>query len=208
VVDQTDAVLEAWYPGSEGGRAVADLLYGEAAPTGRLSMSFPYSAGQIPVYYNQFNTGRPKDAPDAQEYYVSRYLDIPNEPLFPFGFGLSYTNFSYSDAKLSAALMTPETSLTVLVCVTNTGEIPGEEIVQLYVRDITGEVVRPLKELKAFQHVFLQPGEMKEVTFTLTEEQLRYHHTDLAYKSDAGSFAVYVGPNSRDAVEMIFNLEK
>jgi beta-glucosidase len=208
VIDQTDAVLEAWYPGSEGGTAIADLLYGHANPSGRLTMSFPYSVGQVPVYYNHFNTGRPKDAPDAQEYFVSRYLDIPNEPLFPFGFGLSYTTFAYSEAKLSAKLMTSETPLVVSVFVTNTGEIAGEDIVQLYVRDITGDVVRPLKELKAFQNILLDPGETKEVTFTLTEEQLRYHHADLQYISDAGAFEVYVGPNSRDVIVLPFELEK
>jgi beta-glucosidase len=208
VIDQTDAVLEAWYPGSEGGRAIADLLYGDANPSGRLTMSFPYSVGQVPVYYNHFNTGRPKDASDAQEYFVSRYLDIPNEPLLPFGFGLSYTTFAYSEVKLSTKHMTSEAPLFVSVLVTNTGKVAGEEIVQLYVRDITGDVVRPLKELKAFQNILLQPGETKEVTFTLTEEQLRYHHADLQYISDAGAFEAYVGPNSRDVTALTFELEK
>jgi beta-glucosidase len=208
VVDQVDAVLEAWYPGTEGGAAIADLLFGDVNPSGRLTMSFPYSVGQIPVYYNCFNTGRPKDAPDAQERYVSQYLDIPNEPLFPFGYGLSYTTFSYSEATLSANYMTPDQPIDVSVKVTNTGKVAGEEVVQLYVRDVTGEVVRPVKELKGFQKIFLQPGETKKVTFTLTEEQLRYHHSDLQFTSDAGTFVVYVGPNSRDVISLTFELVK
>jgi beta-glucosidase len=208
VVDQVDAVLEAWYPGTEGGAAIADLLFGDVNPSGRLTMSFPYSVGQIPVYYNCFNTGRPKDAPDAQERYVSQYLDIPNEPLFPFGYGLSYTTFSYSEATLSANYMTPDQPIDVSVKVTNTGKVAGEEVVQLYVRDVTGEVVRPVKELKGFQKIFLQPGETKKVTFTLTEEQLRYHHSDLQFTSDAGTFVVYVGPNSRDVIALTFELVK
>ncbi|MEC5186945.1 beta-glucosidase [Geobacillus thermodenitrificans] len=208
VVDQVDAVLEAWYPGTEGGAAIADLLFGDANPSGKLTMSFPYSVGQIPVYYNCFNTGRPKDAPDAQERYVSQYLDIPNEPLFPFGFGLSYTTFSYSEVVLSSAYMTPDQPLSISVNVTNTGKVAGEEVVQLYVRDVAGEVVRPVKELKGFQKIFLQPGETKKVTFTLTEEQLRYYHSDLQFISDAGTFVVYVGPNSRDVTAHTFKLVK
>ncbi|MBB6284752.1 glycoside hydrolase family 3 N-terminal domain-containing protein [Geobacillus subterraneus] len=208
VVDQVDAVLEAWYPGTEGGAAIADLLFGDANPSAKLTMSFPYSVGQIPVYYNCFNTGRPKDAPDAQERYVSQYLDIPNEPLFPFGFGLSYTTFSYSEAALSSDYMTPEQPIYVSVNVTNTGKMAGEEVVQLYVRDVTGEVVRPVKELKGFQKVFLQPGETKKVTFTLTEEQLRYYHSDLQFTSDAGTFVAYIGSNSRDVMALAFKLVK
>jgi beta-glucosidase len=208
VVDQVDAVLEAWYPGTEGGAAIADLLFGDANPSGKLTMSFPYSVGQIPVYYNCFNTGRPKDAPDAQERYVSQYLDIPNEPLFPFGFGLSYTTFSYSEAALSSDCMTPEQPIYVSVNVTNTGKVAGEEVVQLYVRDVAGDVVRPVKELKGFQKILLQPGETKKVTFTLTEEQLRYYHSDLQFTSDAGTFVAYVGPNSRDVTALTFKLVK
>ncbi|WP_205516956.1 beta-glucosidase BglX [Paenibacillus sp. SYP-B3998] len=208
VVDQVDAVLEAWFPGSEGGAAIADLLFGNVQPVGRLSMSFPYSVGQIPVYYNAFNTGRPKGAPDAQERYISQYLDIPNEPLFPFGFGLSYTTFAYEDAQLSAETITEEQTLTIKVRVSNTGNVPGEEVVQLYVRDMSGDVVRPLKELKAFRRVSLQPGESEEVCFSITEPQLRYYHADYKYASDAGDFIVYVGPNSRDTMELRFQLVK
>lgn len=208
VVDEVDAVLEAWYPGTEGGAAIADLLYGDVNPSGRLSISFPYSVGQVPVYYNRFNTGRPKDAPDAQERYVSQYLDIPNEPLFSFGFGLNYTTYSYSNALLSSKTLTEDQSIIASVDVTNTGERAGEEVVQLYIRDLAGEVVRPLKELKGFKKLHLEPGETKTVTFTITEEQLRYHHTDLQFTSDAGQFIAYIGANSQDVTALEFALIK
>ncbi|WP_064094060.1 glycoside hydrolase family 3 N-terminal domain-containing protein [Rossellomorea aquimaris] len=208
VIDQVDGVLEAWYPGTEGGAAVADLLYGDENPSGRLSMSFPFSVGQVPVYYNHFNTGRPKGAPDAQVRYVSQYLDIPNDPLFPFGFGLGYTSFFYSEMAISEEVMTPDQPITVSVTVTNNGSREGEETVQLYIRDVSGEVVRPLKELKDFEKVVLEPGESKKLTFTLTEPQLRYHHSDLQFESDPGKFIAYVGPNSKEGTEQSFTLVK
>lgn len=208
VIDEADAVLEAWFPGSEGGAAIADLLYGDANPSGRLTMSFPHSVGQVPVYYNHFNTGRPQGAPDAQVRYVSQYLDIPNEPLLPFGYGLSYTEFAYENMELSDEEMTLGHDLNVKVRITNTGNRSGEETVQLYVRDIVGDTVRPMKELKDFVKVTLAPGESRDVEFTLSESQLRYHHADLSYDSDSGEFAVFVGPNSRDAAQCQFRLVK
>ncbi|WP_191556217.1 glycoside hydrolase family 3 N-terminal domain-containing protein [Metabacillus idriensis] len=206
VIDQSDALLEAWYPGTEGGAAIADLLYGDVNPSGRLSMSFPHSVGQVPVYYNCFNTGRPPE--HAQDEYVSKYLDIPNEPLLPFGFGLSYTNFAYSEARLSRDAITEKETLQVSVKVTNTGEASGEETVQLYVQDLAGEVVRPIKELKDFRKILLHPGETKEVTFELSEAKLRYHHSDLTYKSDPGKFHIYIGANSTDVIALPFELLK
>jgi beta-glucosidase len=206
VLDQADAVLEAWYPGTEGGRAIADLLYGEVNPSGRLTMSFPYSVGQIPVYYNSFRTGRPLTSDNGDQRYISKYLDIPNEPLLPFGFGLSYTKFAYSAIRLSSEVMRAADTLTVYVDVANIGNVAGEEVVQLYVRDIAGEVVRPLKELKAYRKIKLEPGESQTVAFTLCEEKLRYYHSNLAYTSDVGEFHVYVGPNSRDAEQRSFRL--
>jgi beta-glucosidase len=207
VYDTADAVLEAWFPGSEGGAAITSLLYGDENPSGRLSMSFPVSVGQIPVYYNHFNTGRPVDSPDADGRYVSQFLDIPNEPLLPFGFGLGYTTFAYSEAEVSSGMMTKEQPIHISVTVTNTGTVPGEEVVQLYIRDISGEVVRPVKELKDFAKVSLLPGESREINFTLTEEQLRYHHSDLSFVSDPGQFHLFVGPNSRDVKGHSFRLE-
>ncbi|MFD0586533.1 beta-glucosidase BglX [Paenibacillus sp. GCM10027627] len=206
--DEADAILEAWYPGSQAGEAVADLLFGDVNPSGRLTMSFPYSVGQVPVYYNAYNTGRPQGAPDAQVRYVSQFIDIPNEPLLPFGFGLSYSDFVYGEAKLSGDVMTESSSIQVSVSVTNKGSVAGVETVQLYVRDMSGEVVRPVKELKAFRQISLQPGESAEVEFVLTEEQLRYYHSDLSHESDAGAFVAFVGPNSKTNVELPFHLVK
>lgn len=207
VFDKTNAVLEAWYPGTEGGDAIADLLYGEINPSGKLTMSFPYSVGQVPVYYNNYNTGRPKGAPDAQERFISQYLDSPNEALFPFGFGLSYTTFSYTSTEISSGTVTEKQAITISVNVTNTGDVAGEEVVQFYIQDLVGEVVRPLKELKGFQKILLQPGEIKKVAFTLEEEQLRYHHADLQFKSDKGKFIAYIGNSSKDVTALHFELK-
>ncbi|GAA0373898.1 glycoside hydrolase family 3 N-terminal domain-containing protein [Bacillus horti] len=207
VIDQVDAVLEAWYPGTEGGAAVANLLFGDSNPSGRLTMSIPFSVGQVPVYYNHFNTGRPYYPEDTESHYVSKYLDIPNEPLLPFGFGLSYTTFSYSDATLSENTLTKEQPISLTVKVKNNGKLAGEEVVQVYIQDLVGEVVRPLKELKAFKRIHLEPGEKKVVSFTITEEQLRYHHANLDFTSDPGAFIAYVGPNSEEGIALPFELQ-
>ena len=207
-VEETDALLEAWYPGSEGGDAIADILYGDVNPSGRLSMSFPFSVGQVPIYYNHFNTGRPKTTVGFQEAYVSQYLDIPNEPLFPFGYGLSYTTFAYGEVQMSRSQVTVEKPITLSVEVTNTGDMAGEEVVQLYVKDHSGEVVRPVKELKGFNKINLLPGESKTVSFTLSETELRYYHSDLHFTSDAGKFTAYVGSNSQHLQEIEFELLK
>ncbi|KON88758.1 glycosyl hydrolase family 3 [Sporosarcina globispora] len=204
--DEVDAILEAWYPGTEGGNAIADLLLGDANPSGKLTMSFPYSIGQVPVYYNHFNTGRPKGAPDAEERYVSQYLDIPNDPLLPFGYGLSYTTFAYAEAKLSHSVLTPSKPISLSVEVSNTGRYSGEEIVQLYIQDVSGEVVRPLKELKGFKKIALDSGEKAAVTFEIKEEQLRYYHSDLSFKSDKGKFIAFVGANCMDLIALPFEL--
>src|SRR5690606_3110882 len=206
VIDEADALLEAWFPGTEGGAAIADILYGDVNPSGKLTMSFPHSVGQVPVYYNHFNTGRPNL--NNGEGYVTKYLDIPNEPLLPFGYGLSYTTFEYSNHALSGDVLTVNDSITASVQVTNTGDVAADEIVQLYIRDVAGEVVRPMKELKGYEKVTLQPGETKTVTFTITEEQLRYYHSNLEFTSDAGRFEVFIGTNSRDVETLSFVLKK
>lgn len=208
VVEESDAILEAWFPGTEGGAAVSDILFGDVNPSGKLTMSFPYSVGQVPVYYNCYNTGRPYVKEDQHNRYVSKYIDIPNEPLFPFGYGLSYTTFEYSNLSISNEVLTPEVPISVTVDVTNTGSYSGEEVVQLYVRDIAGEIVRPLKELKAFERIALQPGQTETVTFTVSEEQLRYYHKNLEFASDAGSFELFVGTNSSDVTALSFKLVK
>jgi beta-glucosidase len=206
VISESDAVLEAWFPGSEGGAAVADILTGAVNPSARLTMSFPQSVGQVPVYYNHFNTGRPINPDNTENRYVSQYIDSPNEPLFPFGYGLSYTTFVYGEVEVSGQELTANDSLTVQVRVTNTGDRAGVETVQLYVRDISGEVVRPMRELKDYVKLSLAPGETGAATFTLKEEQLRYHHADLSYRSDRGEFHLMVGPNSRDTQSHAFRL--
>ncbi|RCX18568.1 beta-glucosidase [Fontibacillus phaseoli] len=208
IYEEADAVLEAWFPGSAGGAAIADLLYGVANPSGRLTMSFPTTVGQIPVYYNHFNTGRPKPAEDTEEKYVSHYLDSPNAPLFPFGYGLSYSSFSYGELALSSASLKAGQTLQAKVRVSNDGSMAGTETVQLYIRDVSGEVVRPVKELKDFRQVMLAPGESAEVAFEITEAQLRYHHSDLSFTSDAGKFELHVGGNSRDTLQSVFRLEQ
>nr|WP_184184251.1 beta-glucosidase BglX [Paenibacillus sp. JGP012] len=206
VVHESHAVLEAWFPGSEGGAAIADVLTGAVNPSGRLTMSFPQSVGQVPVYYNHFNTGRPINPDNTENRYVSKYLDSVNEPLFPFGYGLSYTSFVYGDVEVSAEEMTASNPLTVQVSVTNTGDRHGVETVQLYVRDVSGDVVRPMRELKDYVKLSLAPGESGTATFTLSETQLRYHHADLGYRSDRGEFRIMVGPNSNDTQSRTFKL--
>lgn len=207
VLSEADAVLEAWYPGTSGGAAVAELLYGIAAPSGRLTMSFPHSVGQVPVYYNAFNTGRPQDPQGERVRYVSQYLDAPNEPLLPFGYGLGYSEVRYGEAALSSETLEANGKLTLTVTVQNAGERKAEETVQLYIRDMAGETVRPLRELKAFEKITLEAGETLTVTFEISEEMLRYHHSDLQYRSDAGRFLAMVGPNSRDVRELAFELK-
>ncbi|MET3850725.1 glycoside hydrolase family 3 N-terminal domain-containing protein [Paenibacillus sp. OAE614] len=206
IIDEADAVLEAWFPGSEGGAAIADILIGRVNPSARLTMSFPHSVGQIPVYYNHYNTGRPMNPDKTEERYVSKYIDSPNDPLFPFGYGLSYTTFEYGELKLSGNEITANQPLQVSVNVTNTGDRAGIETVQLYIRDVAGEVVRPMRELKGFVRLELAPGESADAVFTITEEQLRYHHSDLTQASDPGTFQVFVGPNSRDTLAESFRL--
>ena len=193
-----DAVLEAWYPGTEGGHAIADILLGKVNPSGRLPMSFPYSIGQIPVYYNGFNTGRPAKDSTHSGRFTSRYLDCPNEPLYPFGYGLSYHKVTYSDLVLDRKEMARDEKIKVSVEVTNTSNIGGIETVQMYLRDITGSVVRPVKELRGFQKVALEAGERKKVEFEITEELLKFHTKDMTFAAEPGRFLVMIGPNSEE----------
>lgn len=200
------AILEAWFPGTEGGGAVADILFGDVDPSGRLSMSFPYTVGQIPVYYNHFNTGRPKGDEDNDYRFCSKYLDIPNSPLYPFGYGLSYTTFEYSDFLLSSDMLDRDGSIEVSVKLKNTGNRAGYEVVQLYIRDVSGSVVRPVKELRGFKKVFLRPDEEIEVKFIIDEPMLRFYRQDMSFESEPGEFMAYVGPNSVELLEGKFRL--
>jgi len=205
-IDSAKAIVEAWFPGTEGGAALADILYGEYNPSARLSMSFPETVGQVPVYYNYDNTGRPYKPGD--EKYVSKYLDVSNFAKYPFGFGLSYSQFVYMDLKLSKNEMKLHETITASVTIENQSERTGQETVQLYIRDQVGEVVRPVKELKGFEKVTIKAHEKKTVQFTISEELLRYVHSDQAFISDAGTFDIMIGANSRDVQTTTFKLLK
>ena len=192
------AILEAWYPGTMGGYAAADVLYGEYNPSGKLSITFPRNLGQVPVYHYAKNTGRPYVHPEAK--YESRYLDVPNEPLYAFGHGLSYTSFDYSDITLSAPSFAGDGSLTASVTVTNTGAVAGTETVQLYIRDLVGSVTRPVKQLKDFTRVTLGPGASETVSFTIGKETLSFWRQDMTFGPEAGDFKLFIGGAS-DAVK-------
>ena len=200
------AILQAWDGGTETGNAVANVLYGKYNPSGKLTMTFPVNVGQIPIYYNHKNTGRP--LVDNSDKYLSRYLDASNDPLYPFGYGLSYTTFSYSDLKLDKQKLTPGGKLTVSVTLTNTGKYDGSEVAQLYIRDMNGSITRPVKELKGFQKVFLKAGESRTLNFTITPVDLAFYNNDLQFKSEPGDFKVFVGTNSASCHESTFELLK
>lgn len=193
-----DALLMAWYGGTEAGKGIAELLFGDAVPSGKLTASFPHHVGQIPVYYARKNTGRPPTG-DPMEKFRSRYLDAPNEPLFPFGFGLSYTEFSYGDIALDkTALSGDDDVLTARIPVTNTGKYDGEEIVQLYITDPVASVSRAVMDLKAFQKIFIPQGETREVVFAITTEYLKFYNSDLQHVWEPGEFMIRIGPHSGD----------
>jgi beta-glucosidase len=192
------AIIETWFLGVECGNAVADVLFGDVNPSGKLPVTFPRAVGQLPVYYNHKNTGRPAD--DHQRN-TSRYIDLPSTPLYPFGYGLSYTSFSYSQFQLGSTIMEPGDSVVVSVVVKNTGNRQGEEVVQLYICDEVGSVTRPVKELKAFQCISLTPGQSRQVSFTLTPEQLKFYDRWMRWSVEPGKFKVYVGPNSAEGLE-------
>ena len=200
------AILDVWFGGTEAGNAVADVLFGNYNPSGKLTTSFPRNVGQIPIYYNHKNTGRPFNGETFSKF-KSNYLDIPNEPLFPFGYGLSYTTFSYGDLSISKSQISASDKLEAKITVTNTGNYDGEETVQLYIQDLVGSVTRPVKELKGFQKIFLKKGESKEVSFMITTNDLKFYNKDLKYVFEPGEFKVYVGSNSRDVKEAKFTLK-
>ncbi|MCB0632953.1 MAG: beta-glucosidase BglX [Lewinella sp.] len=203
--ENMDAILDVWFGGIEAGNGVADVLFGDASPSGKLTTSFPVSVGQIPVYHSMLNTGRPYNGEQASKF-KSNYLDIPNEPLYPFGYGLNYTTFEYSDLSISGSELKRDGSLTVNVTVKNTGTRAGSEIVQMYIRDVVGSISRPKRELKGFEKIQLAVGESKTVTFTIDEELLKFYNYDLNFVAESGEFQVFVGPNSRDTEMKTFNL--
>ena len=209
---QADAIVNAWFAGSEAGYAIADVLYGKVNPSGKLPMTFPRSVGQIPIYYNAKNTGRPLSDDKSEkcefEKFRSNYIDECNTPLFPFGYGLSYTSFGYSDVQLSKAQLSGNDQLTASITLTNNGKYDGNEVVQLYIRDMVGSVTRPVKELKGFQKVFLKAGESKKVSFTITPEDLKFYNSELKYDWEAGEFDIMIGTNSHDVKHAKINWNK
>jgi beta-glucosidase len=202
--DNIPAIVETWFLGTQAGHAIADVLFGDYNPSGKLTVTFPRSVGQVPIYYSMKNTGRPMD---ANNKYTSKYLDESNEPLYPFGYGLSYTSFTYGDISLSSPQITQQDELKVTCKVTNTGKRAGEEVVQLYIHDLVGSVTRPVKELKNFQKIMLQPGESKEITFTITQHDLSFYRKDMSFGVEPGKFEVYIGGNSRDLKKTGFELQ-
>ncbi|TAJ14441.1 beta-glucosidase BglX [Marinilabiliaceae bacterium JC017] len=203
--EHADAILETWFAGTQAGNAIADVLFGHHNPSGKLTATFPQVVGQVPIYYNHKNTGRPFGG-DLFDKYKTRYLDVTNEPLYPFGFGLSYTTFDYSAPVLSTTQLKKGESMKISVTVSNTGNYDGEEVVQLYIRDLVGSVTRPVKELKGFKKVFIAKGESKKVEFELTTDDLAFYHSDLTYAYEPGAFHLFIGTNSRDVKPIPFEV--
>ena len=205
--EHVPAILNVWFPGSEGPYAIADVLFGDVNPSGKLSATFPQNVGQVPLFYNHKNTGRPLRGPWFQKF-QSNYLDVSNDPLYPFGYGLSYTSFSYSDLELSSNKAKGNQSITASVTLTNTGSYEGKEVVQLYIRDVVGTITRPVSELKGFQKINLKPGESKKVSFTITPEDLKFYNYDLKYDWEAGDFEIMIGTNAQSVKKATVNWSK
>ena len=205
--ENVPAILNVWFGGSEASYAIADVLFGDVNPSGKLTMTFPKNVGQIPLFYSHKNTGRPLAKGHWFEKFRSNYLDIDNEPLYPFGYGLSYTTFEYSDVKLDKTSMNINGEITATVTLTNTGRYDGAEVVQLYLRDLVGSITRPVQELKGFQKVFLKAGESKEISFKITSDLLKFYDYDLDYVCEPGDFDVMIGGSSRDVKTARFTLQ-
>ncbi len=203
-VENIPTILNVWFGGSEAADAICDVVFGDVAPSGKLTVTMPRNVGQIPIYYNHLNTGRPN--PKWFTKFTSNYLDVPNDPLFPFGYGLSYTTFDYSPLTLSSNAMTAGGNITASVTVTNTGRCEGTEVVQLYIRDVVGSIARPVQELKGFERISLKPGESRSVNFTINADLLKFYDKDLNYVCEPGEFDVMVGPDSRDVQHQTFTL--
>ncbi len=203
--EEATAILLTWHAGQEAGNAIADVLFGKYNPSGKLSISFPRSVGQIPIYYNHLNTGRPLETKSFTKF-KSNYMDVSNEPLFPFGYGLSYTTFSYGNISLNKSIIKPSDKLEIKITVTNTGNYDGEEVVQLYTQQLTASISRPVKELKGFEKIFLKKGESKEVHFTITANDLKFYNSNLKYTYEPSKFNVYIGGNSSTVKQQSFEL--
>ena len=205
--DQVPAILNVWFGGTEAGHAIADVLFGDVNPSGKLSTTWPQNVGQVPLYYNHMNTGRPLEGAWFQKF-RSNYLDVSNDPVYPFGFGLSYAHFTYSGLTLSTSSPKGNQQLTATVTVANDGSVEGKEVVQLYIRDLVGSVTRPVKELKGFQKIDLKAGESRKVVFTITPDDLKFYNADLKYDWEPGAFSIMVGGNSRDVLSANVNWTK
>lgn len=204
--ENVPAILNVWFGGSESADAICDVLFGDVVPSGKLTATFPQNEGQIPLYYNHKNTGRPLAEGRWFEKFRSNYIDVSNDPLYPFGYGLSYTTFSYSDMKLSNSKMDANGNITASIVVKNTGNYDADEVVQLYIRDVVGSITRPVKELKGFKRIHLKKGESQVVEFTITPEMLKFYDYDLNYVCEPGDFDVMIGPNSKDVTKLGFTL--
>lgn len=202
-----NAILNTWFGGTEAGNAIADVLFGKKNPSGKLTTSFPVNVGQVPIYYNHKNTGRPLVG-DKFGKFRSNYLDVSNQPLYPFGYGLSYSNFTYSDVTLSNKTLTSTGKITASVTVTNNSNVDGVETVQLYIRDLVGSVTRPVKELKGFKQIAIKAGDAKVINFDITASNLKFFNSNLDYVAEPGDFKVFIGGNSRDVKEADFSLSK
>jgi beta-glucosidase len=205
--ENVPAILNVWFGGSEAGSAIADVLFGDVNPSGKLSTTFPQNVGQVPLYYNHKNTGRPLADGKWFEKFRSNYIDVSNDPVYPFGFGLSYTNFTYSPVQLSRSSIKATETLTATVTVTNSGAVTGKEVVQLYIRDLVGSITRPVKELKGFQKIELKAGESKKISFTISVNDLKFYNSDIKFVAEPGDFKVFIGGNSRDVKEADFKLQ-
>ena len=205
--ENVPAILNVWFGGSEAALAIGDVLFGNVNPSGKLTATFPKSVGQIPLFYNHKNTGRPLPQGAWFQKFRSNYLDVDNEPLYPFGYGLSYTTFSYSDIALDKSSMNINGEIVATVTVTNTGKYDGSEVVQLYIRDLIGSVTRPVKELKGFEKIFLKVGESKQVSFKLTADMLKFYNYNLDFVCEPGDFEVMIGGDSRDVNKALFSLQ-
>jgi beta-glucosidase len=205
--DQVPAILNVWFGGTEAGHAIADVLFGDANPSGKLTTTWPQNVGQVPLYYNHMSTGRPLEGAWFQKF-RSNYLDVSNDPVYPFGYGLSYTHFTYSDLTLSSNTLKGGQRLTATVTLKNDGSLEGREVAQLYIRDLVGSITRPVKELKGFQKIDLKAGESRKVSFTITPEDLKFYNNELKYDWEPGDFVIMIGGNSRDVLSANVNWVK
>jgi len=203
-----DAILEAWYPGHEGNNAITDTLFGINNPQGKLPVTFPRSVGQIPIHYDMKPSGRPQNPNDLNFRWVSRYTDVPNSPLYPFGHGLSYTSFEYSDLKLSSQTLAAGSTIDFSFKLSNTGKRDGTEVAQLYIRDLIASVTRPVRQLKGFERVELKAGQRKTIHFIIDEEMLSFYRRDMSWGTEPGEFEIFIGGSSDATASIKFTLSE